>query len=279
MKTTIAGDYIKVQNYTPHNTAAHRKKREKSRKETAAAMKRYNERMKAEKLQFLIILNFSSGYMVTLKYGAGNHPVDYMAADNMIMSKLRGLKRELKRTGRELKYIAVTERGKICSGLHHHVLVDSLEYALMLKERWDGYVSIEPLKENGAYKDLAAYLCKQDTKEELPKGKSAYHVSRNLEQPRIEYKLVPDKWEEKPTPPKGYEIIPDTLINGFNNSIGIKYQSYMLKRQIDPKYRQMDRKDKKRRGVLFGNVLKKMFGRSCSDRTKGTQTILKYIRK
>lgn len=259
MKKTIAGDYTKIQNYTPHNILAHKRKRRKKVQETAAAVKQYNDKMRAEKLQMIIILNFKGGYLVTLKYSQGSRDLTYKAADDTLMKTLRSIKREYRKTGQEFKYIAVTERGKRCSGVHHHVLVDSMECAAKLARSWKGYTNIEPLEEEGAFKDLAAYICKSDTKEELPKGKSAYHASRNLKQPIIEYSLEPDTWQENPEPPKGYEIVPNSLVNGFNEMIGIKYQSYMLKRQKDPKERQMDHNMKRQRGTLLGNTLRKIF--------------------
>lgn len=251
MKKTIAGDYIKIQKYTPHNLAAHRKPRGKRANETSTAVKNYNQRLRAEKLQMLIILNFKNGYLVTLEYHKGSSPQSYQAADKLLMKTLKAIKRK---HADDFKYIAITERGTETHGLHHHVIVSSIDAALELGSAWDGYHDYKQLYDEGAYKNLAEYLTKQETKEEKPRGGSAYHASRNLAKPSIEYQIVNDTWDEKPTPPEGYEMIPESLKNGFNDVIGIKYQSYMLKRQISPPEHQKIRTQRKHERTRLKNI-------------------------
>lgn len=252
MKKTIAGDYIKVQNYTPQSLAAHRKPRAKRANETLDAVKRYNQKMKVEKLQMLIILNFKAGYLITLKYRKGSSPQTYQDADKQLMKTLKSIKRK---HPNEFKYIAVTERGEEKHGLHHHVLVSSIEYALEVGNAWNGYHDYKQLYDEGAYKNLAEYLVKQDTKEEKTKGSSTYHVSRNLKKPSIEYQLVNDTWDDAPTPPEGYDMIPESLQNGFNEFIGMKYQSYMLKRKTSPSEHQINRITRKHERIRLKNIV------------------------
>ena len=38
------------------------------------------------------------------------------------------------------------------------------------------------------------------------------------------------KIKDDPVIPDGYQLIPDTLVNGFNELIGVRYQHYTLKK-------------------------------------------------
>ena len=251
MKKTIAGDYIKIQNYTRHNIQAHKQPRKKRVNETIEAVKRYNDKLKADKLQMLMIMNFRNGFFITLKYPNGSRPNEYQEADKTMLKALRRIKRELQKEGNTLKYIAVTERGKRSGNLHHHIVVDSLAAATKLIQAWEGYASMEPIDNDGSFQNLASYLSKRDTKEELPKGKSLYHISRNLDKPTVVYEVSADKWDDIPKAPQGYEIIADSLKNGFNDVLGIKYQSYLLKRQINAKERKKDNNKGKKANRIF----------------------------
>lgn len=254
MKLTKAADLIKVQNYTPHRARAKGEKRAKRENPTIDAVKQYNQRLRAEKLQMLIYLNFRHGYVVILEYSEGKRPQTYQDADKAMMQTLK----RIKRTDKDFKYIATTERGEKNHNLHHHVVVESLEKARELCKAWNGYTP-EPMQlyTQDDFERLAYYLAKQDTKEEKPKGCPTYHASRKLEQPEIELLLIDEPWKDEPEPPEGYEnyeIIPQSIVNGFNEYIGIKYQSYMLKRKTDPSERQKEHTRRKRERVQKRNI-------------------------
>ena len=259
MKKTIAGDYIKIQNYTGNIERArksHQQERAKKKNPTSEEVKRYNKRMRAEKLQMLIILNFKDGYFITLEYSKDNQPTDYKTADNAMMRFLRSIKRERKRKDQDFKYISITERGHKGAHLHHHVLVDSLEMANMLRGSWDyGNTNIKKIYgADNAFMELSEYMLKDETKEENPNGNS-YHASRNLKQPTIEREIHHGTWKEKPEPQKGYEIISESVLNGFYEPLGIKYQSYIQKRKIEPSERQQERKKIKRNITVYKNTM------------------------
>ncbi len=262
MKITEAGEYTRIQNYTMHNTESHRRKRGKRQNKTADCVKRYNHKMKVDKLQYLIMLNFTRGYFVTLKYFQDKHPDTYKAADKTMMDLVKGIKRECKQRGKAFKYIAVTERGRLNNALHHHIIVNSYGMVRELIGRWNehGYIDIEPIEEDeSAYRYLAEYICKDATKEELQSGKSSYHISRNLEQPKVTITISTEAWEESPKAPEGYKVLPDTVVNGFNESVGIKYQSYMIRRKREPKEHKEEQEAHRRNRIQLGNTFKKLF--------------------
>ena len=95
---------------------------------------------------------------------------------------------------------------------------------------WGNHIKISQMYEDGAYKDLADYFCKIETKEEQTKGKSKYHRSRNLKEPLQRTAFAEGSIKDDPVIPDGYQLIPDTLVNGFNELIGVRYQHYTLKK-------------------------------------------------
>ena len=272
MKLTIADELVKVQKYTPSRARTKGEKRARKEKPTIEAVKKNNQRLRAEYIQMLIMLNFKHGYMIILEYDKGSRIQTYQEADRHMMQILK----RIKRTNKLFKYIATTERGEVCKGLHHHVIVDSLESARDLVAMWDGYAP-EPrqLYQNGnAFKSLAEYLVKQESKEEKPKGCPSYHASRNLVKPCIEYQIIDEPWTDEPEQFKGYEIIPQSLVNGFNEHIGIKYQSYMLKRKIDPSERREYRIRRKQERTRKHNIFNPRAIARGADQARNTLGII-----
>ena len=93
---------------------------------------------------------------------------------------------------------------------------------------------ISQMYEEGEYKDLADYFTKVETKEEQTKGRSKYHRSRNLKEPVVKSRIVVGKIDDDPYVPKGYDLIEDSVVNGFNDFIFMKYQSYMIRKRKKP---------------------------------------------
>ena len=251
MRYIYADDLIKVMKCTPHGSTT-RGKRKKRENPTTDAVQRKNQRVRAENLQMLIMLNFKHGYMVVLNYDQGSRPRTWIDAD----TRMRKVLKRVKRTDGAFKYIATTERGASEKHYHHHVIVDSLDSARALCRAWDGWTRHKRLYQNGnAFWSLANYLTKQDTKEEKPKGYQSYHASKDLLRPTAsEPILLNEPWKDNPEPPEGYEILHGSLRNGFNEYRGIKYQSYMLNRKIDPSERQIDHAKKKLESIRANNI-------------------------
>lgn len=264
-KWSRAGRYIFIQNYSPRAYGAPCKKRIRRMRETPKAMKKYNNQKRAQKLQMLIILNFDRGYHITLDYPKDSRPETYEEAESNLRKCLYKVSRRLKKKGIRFKYIAVTERGKRAAALHHHLIIEGSSLILEeLEEVWGDRMKISKMYEEGAYKDLAEYIIKIETKEEQLKGKAKYHRSRNLSEPTVRRSLVPGPILDEPEIPKGYVLEDGSFINGYNDVLGIRYQSYTVKkaekRESQPKPKQPQQHPKPK-GVQKG--------RSVWDRLKG----------
>ena len=226
-----AGEYMFIKNYSPRGFGSPGKKRTKRKRETPKAMSKYNNTKRAEKLQMLILVNFDKGFHVTLDYPVGARPETYKEAEDNLRKCLYKVSRRLKKQGKQFKYIAITERGKRAAALHHHVIIEGDSQILdELIAVWGNHIKISQMYEEGAYKDLADYFCKIETKEEQTKGKSKYHRSRNLKEPLQRVAFAQGTIKDDPVVPEGYQIIPDTLVNGFNELVGVRYQHFMAKK-------------------------------------------------
>lgn len=254
-----AGDYVLVSNYTPRFFGAPSRKRREKMRETPEAMARYNNHKRAEKLQLLMLLNFDRGYHITLDYPLDNRPETYEEAEKNLTKFLYKMSRRLRSKEKKFKYIAITERGKRREALHHHMVIESDPQLLKeITELWGNHIKIFQMYEEGAYKDLADYFCKIETKEEQTKGKSKYHRSRNLKEPTTKSRIVAGPLSNEAYVPEGYELIKDSLENGFNDFAGIKYQRYLIKKIPDTRIQQTS-DQKGRKGCKVWESLKKIF--------------------
>lgn len=233
-KVQIAGDYVLVKNYSPRGFGAPNRKRKKKSKDTPKAMANYNRHKRAEKLQLLMLLNFDCGYHITLDYPKDARPETYEEAEERLKKFLYKMSRRVKPI-KKFKYIAITERGKRREALHHHMVIEGDPFLLREVTRlWGNHIKISQMYEEGAYKDLAEYFVKVETKEEQTKGRSKYHRSRNLKEPTVRTRVVMGPVPSDPVVPKDYELLEDSVVDGFNEFINIKYQSYMIKKQKKP---------------------------------------------
>lgn len=233
-KMIVAGEYVLIKKYTPRLYGAPGRKRKKKMRDTPKAMEKYNNRKRAEKLQMLMILNFDEGFHVVLDYPKDQRPQTYEEAEKNLKKCLYKISRRLKKKGIPFKYIAITERGKRAAALHHHLVIEgSSEITEELMSVWGNHIKFNRMYKEGAYKDLADYFTKIETKEENGKGKSKYHRSRNLKEPETRIAIMAGSIKDDPQVPKGYELLPETVSNGFNESYRVRYQSYMVKKE-DP---------------------------------------------
>ena len=252
-KQMRAGDYLLIKNYTPKGYGAPGRHRIKRLRDTPKAMEKYNNKKRAEKLQLLIINNFAKGFHVTLDYPKDQRPETYEEAESNLKKCLYKISRRFKKQGKQFKYIAITERGKRAAALHHHLIVEGQSDVLEeLISIWGNHMKISKMYEEGNYEQLAEYFCKVETKEEATKGRSRYHRSRNLKEPIVRVGLCDGAITDDPYIPTGYHLIPGTLLNGFNEIIGVRYQSYMVKRDHEVY-------EKRSKGAPKGNTLKKVF--------------------
>lgn len=231
-KWSKAGEYLFIKNYSPRAYGAPARHRRRRLRDTPKAMEKYNNQKRAEKIQQLIILNFDKGFHCILDYPKNEKPGTYKEAEDNLMKCLHKISRRFKKQGKRFKYIAVTEKGTRAAALHHHVIVEGYsEVAEQLIEVWGNHIKINKMYEEGAYKDLAEYIVKAETKEEQTKGRSKYHRSRNLKEPIVRRSLMTGAIRDDPEVPKGYHLVQDSLVNGYNDVLGIRYQSYTVKKE------------------------------------------------
>lgn len=213
--------------------------RSSNRKKTPEQMQKANERQSEKKLRGELEENFEGGDLHNVLTYAINPP-DPVQAKKYLDKFLRGVRREMRKIGKELKYIIVTEYKN--TRIHHHVIMNYFDLAA-LQKLWP-YGKIRPtlLDDSGDYHRLAAYLIKETSKtfrDPDATQRQRWTPSRNLKKPNIKKEVVRSiQYAEEPRPVKGYYIIPGSLINGINPITGYPYQIYRMAR--------LDKKEKRK---------------------------------
>lgn len=261
-----AGDYMFIRHYTPGRYGAPGMKRKKREKPTSEKREKINNQKKAEKLQQLILCNFDKGYHITLDYMKDERPQTYEEAEKNLSRFLDRMRRKYKKEGKEFKFIAITERGKRAEALHHHMIVENKPGIIDdIAREWGVKFHLSKMYEEGGYKELAEYFVKVETKEESTKGKSKYHRSRNLKTPLVRRQLRSGSFkDDEPEIPEGYQLIEDSLVNGFNEFLGTKHQKYTVIKSdnVDSKLKG-EQKEEKRFSIW--ESLKKIFKKGKTD--------------
>lgn len=255
-KIQKAGDYVLIKNYTPIGCGAGRKR--KREKPTTESRKKMNDKKRAEKIQLLILANFDMGFHIILDYPKDNRPETYEEADKNLTKFLHRMSRKYKRQGKKFKYLATTERGKRKAALHHHLIVESLPGIVEdIAADWGDHIKIFKMYQDGGYKELADYFVKAETKEELTAGKSRFHRSRNLITPQERTERRSGTFSQEPRAPEGYRIMPESIKNGYNERIGVRYQHYMLQR-YGPRQQAVKSEQKRKQKCILKESLKKI---------------------
>lgn len=161
-KYYVCGDYLEVSLYPVYKTARRRRRKAKP---TAECQKKVNQMHAENKCIRIAHANFTAADMkVDLTYDSKHLPVDDESAARELANFFRRVKRYRKREGlSELKYIAVTEKGKRTGRYHHHLIISgglSPQEIIMLWGK--GYVRTDGLQfnENGIA-DLVKYILKK----------------------------------------------------------------------------------------------------------------------
>lgn len=237
----LGSDTIEIQRYAFGMFGAPGKERRpKSAKQTEADKKK-NRKNRARLIQRLMLCNFKQGDLhVILQYRKEDRPKTFREGVERLRAFIRRIRKYYRERGFELKYIAVTERGKRRAVLHHHIILETIDENTLhtlpaITACWDGYVKTSVMYEEGNFEKLAEYLTKEEGKEEC--GGASYMRSRNLKEPVVERRVVFKKtWEKEPEAPEGWHIDKESLINGTNGYTGKPYQRYFMKR-IKPESR------------------------------------------
>ena len=228
-QTWDAGEYRVVKNYHTHKHPGKRRKREKP---SSLSVEHYNRKLREEKVQLLILSNFEERDLwVTLTYiKGGDRPKSTKEAKQILQRFLRKLKAWYRREGSDLKWIGITEKGKKGS-YHHHLLLNRLPgLHEKIDELWVwGHPQVVRLYEDQAFKKLAEYIVKSESKDDGEFLK--YSRSRNLTVPEAKEEVITSStFLEDPREKKGWILLPETLEAGINPVTGYKYQRYVMKR-------------------------------------------------
>ncbi len=173
------GNYLEVSIYPVYKKSNQRRKKSKP---TTEVQSKLNQMHAENKLIRIINANFTADDLqFNLSYTDGHHPKSDEEAARELRNFLRRLKNYRVKNGLpELKYIAVTEKGKKSGRYHHHLLVNG---GLTLKELsiiWGrGYTHAFPLQfdETGLI-GLSKYLVKEPVA-----SKKRWNSSKNLIHP------------------------------------------------------------------------------------------------
>ena len=251
-----AGDYVLVKKHSPIiPSSGGRRAREKP---TSESRKKMNDKKRAEKIQLLILANFDMGFHIILDYPKDQRPETYEEAEKNLTKFLHKMSRKYKRQGKKFKYLATTERGQRRAALHHHLICESSPGIVEdIAANWGSHIKIFKMYQDGAYKDLAEYFVKAETKEEVQFGKSRFHRSRNLITPIERTAKRRGSFRQKPRIPKGYRLVEGSLQNGFNETVGIRYQKYLLQRD-GPGQQAVKRKQKRKQKCTYRESKKKL---------------------
>lgn len=240
--TYLGADTREIARYFPRKRESSGTGRKASREEIA----RGNERKRVRYMQRLIALNFKAGdWHLILKYGVKKRPKTYEEAQGDLRDFIAMMRQYFKGAGRAFKYIAVTERGKK-GALHHHLIIeDDREVGTVtaVKTLWKGHTFFSEMYDFKEFHDLAEYICKKESKEELGEHKARYKASRNLIRPKtIRVPIFKRAWPEEPVAPQGWYVEKDSIVNTTIKETGLPYQRYILRR--------IDKNGEKEEGAL-----------------------------
>lgn len=210
--------------------------RSENREKTTESQAKANERKAEERLRWKLNANFDfRDYHLCLHYRDKLQTFEQVLEDRSLFTSL--LRKECKRQGIALKYIACTETKRM-TNVHHHVVMNQVDLRLV-QDVWrqvepTGNISVKPLDSRGNHEELASYLIKESrsTMKRLggKRGKR-FSCSQNLIMPEPEYEIVPaESWREEPRPRKGYNIYKfkdgATTQSGICETNGYPWQLY-----------------------------------------------------
>ena len=233
-------DKIEIEKYYPAKYGAPGQPRGKKEKKTPEEMAKQNLWRRRRELRRIIELNFSPGDWYVVLTCEKNKRPSLEDAPNIIRQFRDRLQRAYKKKGWELKYVITCETGER-GAVHWNVIVNNVHdgtdsTARMIRELWDrGRPNFKALDDTGDYGRLADYIVKETSKRienEKTIEKLSYMRSRNLIKPEVEKKEIKARgWRMDPVPPKGWELVPDSLVNEVNKFTGLPYQKYTLRRE------------------------------------------------
>ena len=229
-KIIRAGRFVHATVYSaPNNLRDGARVRAAKKKASSAARQRINDKVACRKCEYLLETNFDEhDYVVTATYE--KLPASRSAADR----RVRSFFERLRKTGREVKYIYVTEGKhgsedmKMDKRFHHHIVINGTGNVKTdveaFKKAWTwGNIHVERVEPLNMAA-LAQYLTKEPREEGRKVGARAWRQSRNLKRWIEENGVCDDN--ETITPPPGSIVLSneeERVIDIFGSYKYIKY--------------------------------------------------------
>lgn len=183
--------------------------RGKRRGKSLASQIERNMKEAVRSLARILNCNFQGGDMLlTLKYSDDRLPQSKQEAKKEVRRFIRRLDRAYrKQMGKKLRYVVVTadKSGKTGATvrLHHHIVMDAVDYALLAKCWADDQFYCRYLDNSGDYTAIAQYMMKNAGYE---RGVRSWSASQGLKKP--EYSApVPVKSLDDVRLPKGAVVV------------------------------------------------------------------------
>ena len=206
---------------------SHRSERKKPTSEEKA---RLNRKAKEERIQLLLMNNFREGdYYITLTYRKERRPEGMKEAKKDLTAAIRALRREYKKAGEPLRWMANIEKGSR-GGWHIHLALNRImDTDLMVRRVWEhdrGGAHMDLMYEEGGFRQLAGYFAKD---QDDGAAENSYSHSRNLVMPKEEKKEIkrPKTWKDEIRPPAGFRLDKSSVEEGYTRS-GHPYRRYVL---------------------------------------------------
>lgn len=241
-KTIVCGDYVHTRRYFAWKTGT--RVPIKKEKESPEDLKARNERHAEFNMQCLIQTNFPNGEgsFVTLTH-AEKIPIDEKEAKRRAGRYIRDLREDMKKRGKDLKYIVVHEQQG--GRWHTHLIVNERSLDALVALWKHGRIIPSPLDASEQYADLAHYLLKGDKppkgqtdgeNNKTPRRKHArrWSGSRNLQKPSVTVKEIKREslLKQYPKPKKGYRLLPGWVCG--TDVLGNIWQHYTCVRVAEP---------------------------------------------
>ena len=248
-KTVIAGNLVKVVEYTPTFPQDSARTRSIKQQSTRAAQKALNYRTAQGRLESKLAANFSSeDFFVTFTFREADAPHNRKEANRCKSRYVRRLRTAYARRGFALRWIFALENKSSEGRYHFHAVINSTGSRVDREEivsLWDyGDVHLEGLFDRNhdsgddfnSWIQVAVYMTKERPeygKDVTPNGAQIYSCSRNLVPPTV----LPTVWVDEAGPlviPEGAIAIESEMkTNEFGRFSYVKYMTAPLRKNAE----------------------------------------------
>lgn len=228
----VAGNTIEINKYYTYSHNRKGERREKKERPTREAQRKVNRRRAEKILRRLMNHNFHDGdFLITLDYRFEERPNGKKEMLDIINAFLRKVRRDVRRSGKDIKTIHCMEVGPR-GARHHHMMISKVDIEILRKHWTHGGIHIDPLYSDGQYKKIASYFMKYEDRTQETEGQLVgrrYYPSRNIEKPVATKEVIKaGHFKKKVKEVDGYYLEDNTVRNGICEFNGYEYFSYTL---------------------------------------------------